>query len=181
MKPTKSLNIDFLLGYLRQILPKRPDLKVIITSATIDSERFAKHFDQVNGGKPVPVINVSGRLYPVQIRYRPVIERGENDDRTLMEAIADACDELLHSRSRRYLGNFCPESGKFEAADVLGRNSKPGLEILPLFFSRLSIEEQDRIFRPSGARRLCSLPILPKTSVRFRASRYVRWTPALAE
>ncbi len=110
----RSLNIDFLLGYLRQILPKRPDLKVIITSATIDSERFAKHFDQVNGGKPVPVINVSGRLYPVQIRYRPVIEEDENDDRTLMEAIADACDELCFTQVPEISWYFCPENGKFE-------------------------------------------------------------------
>ncbi len=168
----RSLNIDFLLGYLRQILPKRPDLKVIITSATIDSERFAKHFDQVNGGKPVPVINVSGRLYPVQIRYRPVIEEDENDDRTLMEAIADACDELLHSGPGDILVFLPGEREIREAADVLGRNPKPGLEILPLF-SRLSIEEQDRIFRPSGARRIVLATNIAETSITVPGIRYV--------
>ncbi len=103
----RSLNIDFLLGYLREILPKRPDLKLIITSATIDSERFAKHFESVNK-KPVPSINVSGRLYPVQIRYRPVQDEEENDDRTLMQAIADACDELMGAGSGLIFWSFCP-------------------------------------------------------------------------
>lgn len=168
----RSLNIDFLLGYLRQILPKRPDLKVIITSATIDSERFAKHFDSVNGGKPVPVINVSGRLYPVQIRYRPVMEEDENDDRTLMQAIADACDELLHSGPGDILVFLPGEREIREAADVLGRNPKPGLEILPLF-SRLSIEEQDKIFRPSGARRIVLATNIAETSITVPGIRYV--------
>lgn len=108
----RSLNIDFLLGYLREILPKRPDLKLIITSATIDSERFAKHFESVNK-KPVPSINVSGRLYPVQIRYRPVQDEEENDDRTLMQAIADACVNLW-APAAAIFWSFCPANVKLE-------------------------------------------------------------------
>jgi len=88
----RSLNIDFLLGYLRQLLPRRPDLKLIITSATLDAERFARHFGSPQ--QPAPVINVSGRLYPVEIRYRAVREEDDADDRTLMDAIVDAVGEL---------------------------------------------------------------------------------------
>ena len=88
----RSINIDFLLGYLKRVLQKRKDLKVIITSATIDAERFAKHFEI--DGKPSPVFTISGRTYPVQIRWRPVDDTDETDDKTLMDAVADACDEL---------------------------------------------------------------------------------------
>ena len=88
----RSLNIDFLLGFLKQLLPRRPDLKLIITSATIDAERFAQHFGSKD--QPAPVINVSGRLYPVEIRWRPVRDEDDADDRTLMDAIVDAVDEL---------------------------------------------------------------------------------------
>jgi ATP-dependent helicase HrpA len=87
----RSLNIDFLLGYLKQLLPRRPDLKLVITSATIDADRFARHFGSKE--QPALVINVTGRLYPVQIRYRPVKEEDDADDRTLMDAIVDAVDE----------------------------------------------------------------------------------------
>lgn len=167
----RSLNIDFLLGYLRQIMPKRPDLKVIITSATIDSERFARHFEKVNG-KPVPVINVSGRLYPVQIRYRPVVDEDENDDRTLMQAVAEACDELLHSGPGDILVFLPGEREIREAADVLGRNSRPGIEILPLF-SRLTIEEQDRVFRPGAGRRIVLATNIAETSITVPGIRYV--------
>ncbi len=167
----RSLNIDFLLGYLRQILPRRPDLKVIITSATIDSERFANHFESVNG-KEVPVINVSGRLYPVQIRYRPVLDEEENDDRTLMNAIADACDELLHSGPGDILVFLPGEREIREAADVLGRNSRPGIEILPLF-SRLSIEEQDKIFHSGSGRRIVLSTNIAETSITVPGIRFV--------
>ena len=87
----RSINIDFLLGYLKRLLPKRPDLKVIVTSATIDAERFANHF-AVNG-KPAPVLTISGRTYPVEIRWRPVEDRDEDDDRTMLAAIDDAVSE----------------------------------------------------------------------------------------
>ena len=89
----RSINIDFLLGYLKGLLKKRPDLKVIVTSATIDSERFAKHFADEKG-RPAPVLTVSGRTYPVEIRYRPIEDEDETDDKSLMNAISDACDEL---------------------------------------------------------------------------------------
>src|SRR5580692_3885801 len=92
----RSLNIDFILGYLRQLLPRRPDLKVIITSATIDPERFAEHFKDPRTGRPAPIIEVSGRTYPVEVRYRPVNdpEAREEDDRDQVQAITDAIGEL---------------------------------------------------------------------------------------
>ena len=166
----RSLNIDFLLGYLREILPKRPDLKLIITSATIDSERFAKHFESVNK-KPVPSINVSGRLYPVQIRYRPVQDEEENDDRTLMQAIADACDELMGASGDILV--FLPGEREIrEAAEALSPAARKGVEILPLF-SRLSIEEQDRIFKTDGRRRIVLATNIAETSLTVPGIRYV--------
>lgn len=84
----RSLNIDFILGYLRELLPKRPDLKVIITSATIDPQRFSRHFNNA------PIIEVSGRTYPVEVRYRPVVDDGDDTDRDQLQAIFDAVDEL---------------------------------------------------------------------------------------
>lgn len=167
----RSLNIDFLLGYLREILPKRPDLKVIITSATIDSERFAKHFEEVNK-KPVPVINVSGRLYPVQIRYRPVEDQEEEDDRTLMHGIVDACEELLSCGNGDILVFLPGEREIREAADALSKVAMKGVEILPLF-SRLSIEEQDRIFKSSGRRRIVLSTNIAETSLTVPGIRYV--------
>ncbi|MFQ7480289.1 MAG: helicase-related protein, partial [Parasutterella excrementihominis] len=167
----RSLNIDFLLGYLREILPKRPDLKLIITSATIDSERFAKHFESVNK-KPVPSINVSGRLYPVQIRYRPVQDEEENDDRTLMQAIADACDELMDAGSGDILVFLPGEREIREAAEALSPAARKGVEILPLF-SRLSIEEQDRIFKTDGRRRIVLATNIAETSLTVPGIRYV--------
>ena len=167
----RSLNIDFLLGYLREILPKRPDLKLIITSATIDSERFAKHFEDVNK-KPVPIINVSGRLYPVQVRYRPVQDEEENDDRTLMQAIADACDELMGAGSGDILVFLPGEREIREAAEALSPAARKGVEILPLF-SRLSIEEQDRIFKTDGRRRIVLATNIAETSLTVPGIRYV--------
>ncbi len=99
----RSLNIDFLLGYLKQLLPRRPDLKLIITSATIDAERFSQHF--AVGNEPAPVIEVSGRLYPVEVRYRPVVDINKKDDeRDLYDAIVDAADELCAIGQRRHPG-----------------------------------------------------------------------------
>ncbi len=143
----RSLNIDFLLGYLKKLLQVRIDLKLVITSATIDAEKFSKHF----GG--APVIEVSGRLFPVEIRYRPV--GGDNEDTTRDEeeqALADAVAELQRERPGDVLVFLPGEREIRKAAEVL-RKRFPGQEILPLY-SRLSAAEQDRVFRPGGEQRI---------------------------
>ena len=163
----RSLNIDFLLGYLKQLLPKRPDLKVIITSATIDAERFSQHF---NGA---PVIEVSGRLYPVDIRYRPVADlEKEDDERDLYDAITDAVDELARLGPGDTLIFLPGEREIREAAEALRKRHPPHTEILPLF-SRLSAAEQDRIFKPSGARRIVLATNVAETSLTVPGIRYV--------
>ncbi|MDR2189316.1 MAG: ATP-dependent RNA helicase HrpA [Azonexus sp.] len=176
----RSLNIDFLLGYLKQLLPRRPDLKVIITSATIDAERFARHF-AVNG-KAAPVIEVSGRLYPVEVRYRPVVDIDERDDeRDLYDAIVDAADELARLGPGDILVFLPGEREIREAAEALRKHAlaRPGLssahapEILPLY-SRLSASEQDRIFKPaSGQRRIVLATNVAETSLTVPGIRYV--------
>ncbi|MFZ2269722.1 MAG: ATP-dependent RNA helicase HrpA [Azonexus sp.] len=172
----RSLNIDFLLGYLKQLLPKRPDLKVIITSATIDAERFSQHFSGA------PVIEVSGRLYPVDVRYRPVSDIEKKDDeRDLYDAIVDAADELSRLGSGDILVFLPGEREIREAAEALRKHAlaRPGLstahapEILPLF-SRLSAGEQDRIFKPSGSqRRIVLATNVAETSLTVPGIRYV--------
>ena len=172
----RSLNIDFLLGYLKQLLPRRPDLKVIITSATIDAERFAQHF---NGA---PVIEVSGRLYPVEVRHRPVEDIDKKDDeRDLYDAIVDAADELARQGPGDILVFLPGEREIREAAEALRKHAlaRPGLstahapEILPLF-SRLSAGEQDRIFKPSGGqRRIVLATNVAETSLTVPGIRYV--------
>ncbi|HEX6735269.1 MAG TPA: helicase-related protein, partial [Azonexus sp.] len=172
----RSLNIDFLLGYLKQLLPRRPDLKVIITSATIDAERFAQHF---NGA---PVIEVSGRLYPVDVRHRPVADLEQDDDeRDLYDAIVDAADELARLGPGDILVFLPGEREIREAAEALRKRAlaRPGLstahapEILPLF-SRLSAGEQDRIFKPSGGqRRIVLATNVAETSLTVPGIRYV--------
>ena len=172
----RSLNIDFLLGYLKQLLPRRPDLKVIITSATIDAERFSQHF---NGA---PVIEVSGRLYPVEVRYRPVVDLAKKDDeRDLYDAIVDAADELSRLGSGDILVFLPGEREIREAAEALRKHAlaRPGLssahapEILPLF-SRLSAGDQDRIFKPSGGqRRIVLATNVAETSLTVPGIRYV--------
>ena len=172
----RSLNIDFLLGYLKQLLPKRPDLKLIITSATIDAERFSQHF---NGA---PVIEVSGRLYPVDVRYRPVVDIDKKDDeRDLYDAIVDAADEVARLGSGDILVFLPGEREIREAAEALRKHAlaRPGLssahapEILPLF-SRLSSGEQDRIFKPSGSqRRIVLATNVAETSLTVPGIRYV--------
>ncbi len=172
----RSLNIDFLLGYLKQLLPRRPDLKLIITSATIDAERFAQHFDGA------PVIEVSGRLYPVEVRYRPVADIDKKDDeRDLYDAIVDAADELARLGSGDILVFLPGEREIREAAEALRKHAlaRPGLssahapEILPLF-SRLSASEQDRIFKPSsGQRRIVLATNVAETSLTVPGIRYV--------
>ena len=172
----RSLNIDFLLGYLKQLLAKRPDLKVIITSATIDAERFSQHF---NGA---PVIEVSGRLYPVEVRYRPVEDLEKKDDeRDLYDAIVDAADEVARLGSGDILVFLPGEREIREAAEALRKHAlaRPGLssahapEILPLF-SRLSAGDQDRIFKPSGGqRRIVLATNVAETSLTVPGIRYV--------
>ena len=144
----RSLNIDFLLGYLREVLKKRRDLKVIVTSATIDAERFANHFAGPDG--PAPVLTVSGRLFPVEQRYRPFEESREYD---LNHAIGDAIDELWRDGGGDVLVFLPGEREIREAADHLRKHHPPGVDVLPLF-ARLSPQEQDKIFEPHGARRI---------------------------
>ncbi|MDR2991362.1 MAG: DEAD/DEAH box helicase, partial [Burkholderiaceae bacterium] len=171
----RSLNIDFLLGYLKQILPRRPDLKVIVTSATIDADRFAKFFESGRG--PVPVIQVSGRLYPVEQRWRPFEEA---KDYSLDNAIADAVDELWRGGAGG-AGDilvFLPGEREIrEAADHLRAHlaHSPVLreaEVLPLF-ARLSQAEQERVFEPHGRRRIVLATNVAETSLTVPGIRYV--------
>ena len=162
----RSLNIDFLLGYLKKLLEKRNDLKVIVTSATIDAEKFSRHF----GG--APVIEVSGRLYPVELRYRPV--EGDKEDTTREEeeqALAAAVGELCRSGQGDVLVFLPGEREIRKAAQVLGKAIK-GVEILPLF-SRLSVAEQDRVFHPGGAQRVVLATNVAETSLTVPRIRYV--------
>ncbi|MEQ1595994.1 MAG: ATP-dependent RNA helicase HrpA [Casimicrobium sp.] len=166
----RSLNIDFLLGYLRQLLPKRPDLKVIITSATIDAERFALHF-QDRHGKPAPLIAVSGRTYPVDVLYRST-QSEDDDEEKLEEAIADAVDELWLNGPGDVLVFLPGEREIRETQDILRRRLKPGTEILPLF-SRLSVQDQQRIFSGSNGRRVILSTNVAETSLTVPGIRYV--------
>ncbi|MFN8937972.1 MAG: ATP-dependent RNA helicase HrpA, partial [Pseudomonadota bacterium] len=173
----RSLNIDFLLGYLRQLLqgprPRRPDLKVIVSSATIDAERFAQHFASERG--PAPVIAVSGRLYPVEQRWRPFEERKDFD---LDDAIAEAVDELWREGPGDILVFLPGEREIRDAADHLHRHLSqrqrggPPAEILPLF-ARLSQAEQDRVFRPGNGRRIVLATNVAETSLTVPGIRYV--------
>ena len=170
----RSLNIDFLLGYLKEILPRRPDLKVVVTSATIDADRFAKHFESAKG--PAPVIMVSGRMFPVETRYRPYEESREYD---LNNAIADGVDELW--RDPHQQGDilvFLPGEREIrEAADHLRKHlsHQPALrsaEVLPLF-ARLSPAEQDRVFDSHTGRRVVLATNVAETSLTVPGIRYV--------
>ena len=163
----RSLNIDFLLGYLRQILPRRPDLKVIVTSATIDADRFAQHFASRHG--PAPVITVSGRLYPVEQRWRPFEESREYG---LNDAIADAVDELWREGAGDVLVFLPGEREIREAAEHLRRHHPPAVEVIPLF-ARLSQQEQDRIFEPHSARRIVLATNVAETSLTVPGIQYV--------
>ncbi len=174
----RSLNIDFLLGYLKQLLPKRPDLKLIITSATIDADRFARHFGQAD--KPVPVIEVSGRLYPVEIRYRPIEPADKSDakpsaqkeQRDLMDAVVDAVDELARIGSGDVLVFLPGEREIRDAAEALRKHHPPHVEILPLF-ARLSVQEQERVFKTTNARRIVLATNVAETSLTVPGIRYV--------
>lgn len=169
----RSLNIDFLLGYLRQILPRRPDLKIVVTSATIDADRFAKHFASRQG--PAPVIMVSGRTFPVEHRYRPF---EESRDYGLNEAMADAVDELWQGGAGGDILIFLPGEREIrEAADHLRKHlaHQPltrNAEVLPLF-ARLSQAEQDQIFEASNGRRIVLATNVAETSLTVPGIRYV--------
>ncbi|HYG32796.1 MAG TPA: helicase-related protein, partial [Methylophilaceae bacterium] len=167
----RSLNIDFLLGYLKQLLPKRPDLKVIVTSATIDADRFSKHFNNA------PVIEVSGRMYPVEIRYRPLQETDEDEQEETMEsAIVDAVDDLSRLGGGDILVFLPGEREIRDTAEHLRKHhavgGNRGAEILPLF-ARLSVEDQQKIFRPSGGRRIVLATNVAETSLTVPGIKYV--------
>nr|WP_110399728.1 ATP-dependent RNA helicase HrpA [Sphaerotilus hippei] len=168
----RSLNIDFLLGYLRQILPRRPDLKIVVTSATIDADRFAQHFASARG--PAPVILVSGRTFPVEQRWKPFEESREYG---LDDAIADAVDELWRAGSGDILVFLPGEREIREAADHLRRHlsHQPlhrDADILPLF-ARLSQPEQDRVFETGGGKRIVLATNVAETSLTVPGIRYV--------
>ena len=169
----RSLNIDFLLGYLKQLLPRRPDLKVIITSATIDAERFSQHF--TIHGTPAPVIEVSGRTYPVEIRYRPLhsIDADEAEIE-INDAIVDAADELAREGNGDILIFLPGEREIREAAHALRQSPlRRHDEILPLF-ARLSAGEQYKIFHPNGRqRRIVLATNVAETSLTVPGIRYV--------
>ena len=163
----RSLNIDFLLGYLKRLLPRRPDLKVVITSATIDAERFSKHLDGA------PVIEVSGRLYPVEVRFRPV--GGDEEDTTRDEeeqALGDAVEELFREGPGDVLVFLPGEREIRDAAAALAKRNLKGAEVLPLY-GRLSVAEQDRVFHPGGVRRVVLATNVAETSLTVPRIRYV--------
>ena len=155
----RSLNIDFLLGYLSWLLPRRPDLKLIITSATIDPERFSRHFGHA------PIIHVSGRTFPVDVRYRPVeVEEGDETDGAEQQAILAAVDELWREVPGDILIFLSGEREIRETAETLRKHHPSKCEILPLY-SRLSQSEQDRVFRPESQRRIILATNVAETSL----------------
>ncbi|BAW80683.1 ATP-dependent helicase HrpA [Candidatus Nitrosoglobus terrae] len=159
----RSLNIDFLLGYLKQLLPKRSDLKVIITSATIDTERFSKHFNQA------PILEISGRTYPVEIRYRPLCHQQERD---LSQAVLDAVDELSRLGSGDILVFLPGEREIRETTEALRKHHPPHTETLPLY-ARLSAAEQNKIFKPHLGRRIILATNVAETSLTVPGVHYV--------
>ncbi|MFE2673766.1 ATP-dependent RNA helicase HrpA [Streptomyces hygroscopicus] len=163
----RSLNIDFLLGYLAQLLPRRPDLKVVITSATIDPERFSRHFGDA------PIVEVSGRTYPVEVRYRPLLEEGgEDSDRDQITAICDAVDELRAEGPGDILVFLSGEREIRDTADALNKKKLPATEVLPLY-ARLSHAEQHRVFQRHTGRRIVLATNVAETSLTVPGIRYV--------
>ncbi|MFE0920224.1 ATP-dependent RNA helicase HrpA [Streptomyces nigra] len=170
----RSLNIDFLLGYLAQLLPKRPDLKVVITSATIDPERFSRHFGDA------PIVEVSGRTYPVEVRYRPLLEEDSEDaDRDQITAITDAVEELMGEGKGDILVFLSGEREIRDTADALEKkkHSRAGgawqsMEVLPLY-ARLSHAEQHRVFQPHTGRRIVLATNVAETSLTVPGIKYV--------
>lgn len=159
----RSLNNDFILGYLKQLLPRRPDLKVIITSATIDVERFSKHFNNA------PIIEVSGRTYPVEVRYRPVVEEDEQDQ---LQGILNAVDELQAEGCGDILIFMNGEREIRDTAEALQKQNLKHTEILPLF-ARLSAQEQNKIFHPSSLNRIVLATNVAETSLTVPGIKYV--------
>ena len=159
----RSLNNDFILGYLKQLLPRRPNLKVIITSATIDVERFSKHFNNA------PIIEVSGRTYPVEVRYRPVVEE---DDQDQLQGILNAVDELQAEGRGDILIFMNGEREIRDTAEALQKQNLKHTEILPLF-ARLSAQEQNKIFHPSGLNRIVLATNVAETSLTVPGIKYV--------
>ncbi|RUL91390.1 ATP-dependent RNA helicase HrpA [Verrucosispora sp. FIM060022] len=186
----RSLNIDFILGYLKQLLPRRPDLKVIITSATIETDRFARHFagpptEEHPEGVPAPVVEVSGRTYPVEVRYRPLVEVADTDEeeadeenvRDQIQAIGDAVEELAAEGPGDILVFLSGEREIRDTADALGKlvqnkRSLLGTEILPLY-ARLSVAEQHRVFAPHSGRRVVLATNVAETSLTVPGIKYV--------
>ncbi|EKX62618.1 ATP-dependent RNA helicase HrpA [Streptomyces ipomoeae] len=163
----RSLNIDFLLGYLAQLLPKRPDLKVVITSATIDPERFSRHFGDA------PIVEVSGRTYPVEVRYRPLLEEDSDDaDRDQITAICDAVEELMAEGKGDILVFLSGEREIRDTADALIRKQYRFTEVLPLY-ARLSHAEQHRVFQPHTGRRIVLATNVAETSLTVPGIKYV--------
>ncbi|MFF3911352.1 ATP-dependent RNA helicase HrpA [Streptomyces sp. NPDC001848] len=163
----RSLNIDFLLGYLAQLLPRRPDLKVVITSATIDPERFSRHFGDA------PIIEVSGRTYPVEVRYRPLLEEDSDDaDRDQITAITDAVEELMAEGPGDILVFLSGEREIRDTADALTRKQYRFTEVLPLY-ARLTHAEQHRVFQPHTGRRIVLATNVAETSLTVPGIKYV--------
>jgi ATP-dependent helicase HrpA len=171
----RSLNIDFLLGYLKQLLERRADLKIVVTSATLDAERFAAHFGVP--GRPAPVIEVSGRTYPVEIRYRPLAQDEDDDEEPLEEAIVGAVEELWRPAPGDILVFLPGEREIRETQELLVRGlaRRPyagAMEILPLF-ARLSVEQQQRVFARSNGRRIVLATNVAETSLTVPGIHYV--------
>ncbi|MFF4554985.1 ATP-dependent RNA helicase HrpA [Streptomyces sp. NPDC001422] len=163
----RSLNIDFLLGYLAQLLPKRPDLKVVITSATIDPERFSRHFGDA------PIVEVSGRTYPVEVRYRPLLEEDSEDtDRDQITAICDAVEELQAEGKGDILVFLSGEREIRDTADALDKRNYRFTEVLPLY-ARLSHAEQHRVFQQHTGRRIVLATNVAETSLTVPGIKYV--------
>ncbi|MBJ7453444.1 MAG: ATP-dependent RNA helicase HrpA, partial [Blastococcus sp.] len=165
----RSLNIDFLLGYLAQILPRRPDLKLVITSATIDVERVAAHF------KGAPIVEVSGRTYPVEVRYRPVVDPDDpeaDEDRDQVSAILDAVDELVAEGPGDILVFLAGEREIRDTQDALADRDLRGTEVIPLY-SRLSAADQHKVFAPHSGRRIVLATNVAETSLTVPGIRYV--------
>ncbi|MDX6363333.1 MAG: ATP-dependent helicase HrpA, partial [Streptomyces sp.] len=163
----RSLNIDFLLGYLAQLLPKRPDLKVVITSATIDPERFSRHFGDA------PIVEVSGRTYPVEVRYRPLLEEeGDDSDRDQITAICDAVEELQGEGKGDILVFLSGEREIRDTADALTKKNYRFTEVLPLY-ARLSHAEQHRVFQQHTGRRIVLATNVAETSLTVPGIKYV--------
>lgn len=170
----RSLNIDFILGYLKRLLPRRPDLKVIVTSATIDPRRFAEHFADA------PIVEVSGRMYPVEVRYRPLVDGGDDDEsdddsaepRDQISAISDAVDELCRHGPGDILVFLSGEREIRDTAEALRKHELRDVDVLPLY-ARLSSSEQHRVFEPHAGRRIVLATNVAETSLTVPGIRYV--------